>query len=113
MKKYSVKITIQAREHLKAIKQDYKFSSPKAAKEHLQELKEQMRSLTLMPQRIKLTEEEPWRSLGIHQMIIKPYYVYFWIDESNKTVQIIAIINISRNQYSQLKRVIRIIQPNN
>ncbi len=29
-----------------------------------------------MPERIKLTEEEPWRSQGIHRMRVKNYYVY-------------------------------------
>lgn len=56
-----------------------------------------------MPTRIKLTEEEPWRSEGIHRMRIKNYYVYFWIDEENGKVQITAVIYIARDQAKQLE----------
>lgn len=56
-----------------------------------------------MPERIKLTEEEPWHSKGIHRMRVKNYYVYFWIDEDNSKVQIIAVIYVARNQAAQLE----------
>ncbi len=58
-----------------------------------------------MPFRIKLTEEEPWRTEGIHQMRVKNYYVYFWIDEENYEVQIIAVIYVARDQMTQLNRL--------
>lgn len=55
-----------------------------------------------MPERIKLTEEEPWRSRDVHRMRVKNYYVYFWIDEVNSKVQITSIIYVAREQANQL-----------
>lgn len=56
-----------------------------------------------MPERIKLTEEEPWRTDGIHRMRVANFYVYFWIDEDNRKVQVIAVIFVARDQTAQLK----------
>ncbi|MCM1123589.1 MAG: type II toxin-antitoxin system RelE/ParE family toxin [Eubacterium sp.] len=56
-----------------------------------------------MPDRIKLTEEEPWRSEGIHRMRVKNYYVYFWIDEENCKVQVASVIYVARDQLVQLE----------
>lgn len=58
-----------------------------------------------MPERIKLTEEEPWRSQGIHRMRVKNYYVYFWIDEENNIVQVTAVIYVARDQAAQLDMI--------
>ena len=55
-----------------------------------------------MPERIKLAEEEPWRSEGIRRMRVKNYYVYFWIDEDNSKVQVTSVIYVSRDQSVQL-----------
>ncbi len=56
-----------------------------------------------MPERIKLTDEEPWRSEGIHRMRVKNYYIYFWIDEDNHRVQITSVIYVARDQVAQLE----------
>ena len=58
-----------------------------------------------MPDRINLTEEEPWRSEGIYRMRVKNYYVYFWIDENNDKVQVTSVIYVARNQAAQLGRM--------
>lgn len=55
-----------------------------------------------MPERIKLTEEEPWRSEGIHRMRVRNYYVYFWIDDENDRVQVTSVIYVARDQAAQL-----------
>ncbi len=56
-----------------------------------------------MPDRIKLTEEEPWRSEGVHRMRVKNYYMYFWIDEENSKVQVTAVIYVAIDQAAQLE----------
>ena len=38
-------------------------------------------------------------------MRVKNYYVYFWIDEENYEVQIIAVIYVARDQMTQLNRL--------
>lgn len=105
MKEYSVKITRQAREHLRAIKRhiEEELLAPDAAKNIINELKKSIKSLSKMPGRIKLTDEEPWRSEGIHRMRVKNYYVYFWIDEDNAKVQVTSVIYVAREQVAQLE----------
>lgn len=50
------------------------------------------------PGRIPLTDEEPWRTEGIHKMPVKNFLVYFWIDEGNSKVQITAVVYGKRDQ---------------
>ena len=105
MKTYTVRITRQAREHLRGIKKYIaeELLAPDAARNTIAVLKKEIQSLSEMPERIKLTEEEPWRSEGIHRMRVKNYYVYFWIDDDNSKVQVTSVIYVARDQATQLK----------
>lgn len=104
MKTYTVRITRQAREHLRGIKKYIaeELLAPDAAKNTIAAIKKEIKSLDKMPERIKMTEEEPWRSEGIHRMRVKNYYVYFWIDEENSKVQVTSVIYAARDQAAQL-----------
>ncbi|HBA48276.1 MAG TPA: type II toxin-antitoxin system RelE/ParE family toxin [Lachnospiraceae bacterium] len=104
MKTYTVRITRQAREHLRGIKKYIaeELLAPDAAKNTIAAIKKEIKSLDKMPERIKMTEEEPWRSEGIHRMRVKNYYVYFWIDEENSKVQVTSVIYAARDQTAQL-----------
>ena len=104
MKTYTVRITRQAREHLRGIKKHIaeELLAPDAAKNTIAAIKKEIKSLDKMPERINLTEEEPWRSEGIHRMRVKNYYVYFWIDEDNSKVQVTSVIYVARDQAAQL-----------
>jgi plasmid stabilization system protein ParE len=105
VKEYTIRITKQAREHLRSIK-DYisnELLAPEAAYNTIALLRKEIKSLSEMPTRIKLTDEEPWHSEGIHRMRVKNYYVYFWIDEENSKVQITAVIYVARDQAKQLE----------
>ena len=62
-------------------------------------------SLENMPHRISLTDEEPWRSEGIHKMPVKNYLVYFWINEIKNMVYITAVIYSQREQKRQLSKM--------
>ena len=104
MKTYTVRITRQAREHLRGIKKHIaeELLAPDAAKNTIAAIKKEIKSLDKMPERINLTEEEPWRSEGIHRMRVKNYYVYCWIDEDNSKVQVTSVIYVARDQAAQL-----------
>ena len=104
---YTIKITRQAREQLRNIKNyiTNELHAPDAAINTIRIIRHEIQNLTEMPFRIKLPEEEPWRTEGIHQMRVKNYYVYFWIDEENYEVQIIAVIYVARDQMTQLNRL--------
>lgn len=107
MDNYTVKITQQAREHLRSIRHyiETELSAPEAAKNTLAALRKEIKGLAEMPGRIKLTEEEPWHSEGIHRMHVRNHYVYFWIDEANRRVQVTSVVYVARNQAVQLKRM--------
>ena len=60
-------------------------------------------SLARMPKRVALTEEEPWRSYGVHKMAVKNFLVYFWIDDKRNEVHVIAVIYGRRDQLEALK----------
>ena len=62
-------------------------------------------SLTQFPQRVALVEEEPWRNNGIHRLPVKNFLVYFWIDEDNVNVQVIAVIYDKRDQLYHLSQM--------
>ncbi len=106
-KTYFVKITTQAEEQLQAIVQyiSSELKAPKAALSLLDEIESATLSLSQFPQRVALTEEEPWRSLGIHKMPVKNFLVYFWIDEENIKVQVTAVIYGRCDQIKQLSQM--------
>lgn len=104
---YEVRITLQAQAHLREIR-DYiaqKLLAPEAAKNTVQRLGTVMASLSQMPKRVSLVEEEPWRSEGVRVRAVKNFLIYFWVNEAEKTVQIIAVIYARRDQTSVLSQL--------
>ena len=101
---YHVRITAQAQEHLAAIR-DYianELLAPDAAKNMLLLLGKEMSSLARMPLRVKLVDEEPWRSEGVRVKAVKNYLIYFWVNEAEQTVQVFAVIYARRDQINAL-----------
>ena len=104
---YEVRITLQAQAHLREIR-DYiaqKLLAPEAAKNTVQRLGTVMASLSQMPNRVPLIEEEPWRSEGVRVRAVRNFLIYFWVSEAEKTVQIIAVIYARRAQTSVLSQL--------
>lgn len=107
MDKYKIKLTKQATEHLQIIR-DYisiELKASDAAKNMLKILKKKIFSLETMPQRIKCVNEKPWHDLGFRKVKVKNYYIYFWIDENKRTIQINAIIYIKREKNNLLEQL--------
>lgn len=107
MTDYKIKITSQAIEHLKCIR-DYiaiELSDSLAAKRLLEQIKSEMYSLQTMPRRVQCIGESPWRELGFRRTRVKNYYIYFWIDEAKKEVNIIAVVYTRREQSKQLSNL--------
>lgn len=107
MDKYKIKLTKQATEHLQIIR-DYisiELKAPDAAKNMLKILKKKIFSLETMPQRIKCVNEKPCHDLGFRKVKVKNYYIYFWIDENKRTIQINAIIYIKRDKNNLLEQL--------
>lgn len=104
MKQYEVRSTIQANEHVL----DYaeyiqnELFNPQAARKFVNDIRAAVKSLSQMPQRNPLTEEEPWRSMGIHKMVVGGYIVYYWIEEDAGVVHVTGVVYGKRNQIEQL-----------
>ena len=71
----------------------------------LDTLQEKIASLNQFPNRVPLTEEEPWRSQGIRKFPVKNYLIYFWVDEKTKKVQIIGAFYGRKDQRHQLSNL--------
>ena len=84
MDEYRIRITRQARDHLREIRRyiEYELLAPIAAKNTIAAIKTKMQSLTHMPSRIHLTPEQPWHDQGVRRDRVKNYYIYFWIDDA-------------------------------
>lgn len=104
---YAVKITTQAEEQMQEITYYIasKLKAPDAALNLLDALEDAISSLSEFPQRIALTEEEPWHSYGIRKMPVKNFLVYFWIDEDHLKVQVTAVVYGKRDQVHQLSQM--------
>lgn len=68
------------------------------AKHWAARIKKELASLSTMPARYPLTEEEPWHTEGIHKMSVENFLVYYWINEEKKIVWITAIVYARRDQ---------------
>lgn len=97
---YEVRISKQAERQLKEIFQyiSYTLQAPGTAEKMFDLLEREILSLSSFPNRIPLTQDEPWHSQGIHKMVVKNYLVYFWVDENDQTVHIIAVVYGRRDQ---------------
>ena len=81
------------------------MKAPAASKKLLLLLKHKMNQLTSIPQSYRTIDEEPWGSQGVRKSAVKNYYIYYWTDEENREVHILAVIYNKRNQYQQLLEV--------
>lgn len=104
---YTVKVTSQAEAQIQEIISyiTYKLKAPDAALHLLDELESSFLSLSQFPQRVALVSEDPWHTNGIRRLPVKNFLVYFWIDEADTKVQIIAVIYAKRDQMSQLSQL--------
>lgn len=104
---YTVKITSQAQEQIQEIIHyiSYELKSRNAALHLLDTLENAFNSLSQFPQRVALVDMEPWRTNGIRRLPVRNFLVYFWIDEDNMKVQIIAVIYGKRDQLKQLSQM--------
>ena len=105
-KKYTVKITEHAEEALRELTMyiAIDLQAPGTAVHYIERLRAAIKTLEEMPERISLTKEEPWHTYGIHQMIAEDHYIYFWIDEENRIVQVTDVIYTMRDQRNALMR---------
>ena len=102
--KYKIRITRQALAHLREIKRyiEVELAAPDAALNTIRAIRTEIAKLSYMPQKIQTVDEKPWNDEGLRKIRVKNYYVYFWIDEGSRKVQIIAVIYVKMDQVNQL-----------
>lgn len=101
---YEVKITRQALEQMRSIIYyvSHDLMALEAAEKLLKDLQSSIMKLAVLPKRHSLIDEEPGRSEGIRKIIVKNFFVYYWVDDENNKVHVIAVIYSKRDQIRQL-----------
>ena len=104
---YKVKLTTTALNQLKeAILYISKvLLEPEIARRWSDRIKKEISSLDYLPLRYPLTDEEPWRTEGIHKMTIENFIVYYRVNEETTTVWITAVVYGKRDQVSFLRNM--------
>ena len=101
---YEVKVTRQAMEQMQEIVHyiSKELLAPEAADKLLDKMQDAIISLSDTPKRYALIEEEPWRHEGVRKIVVKNFLIYYWVDEENLKVQVIAVIYNKIDQLRQL-----------
>lgn len=71
---------------------------PDTADRWVSQMQKEIMTLDFMPGRIPLVEDEPWRTEGIHKMVVMNFLVYFWIEEDADIVWVRAVVYGGRDQ---------------
>ena len=76
-KQYEVKITEYAEQSMREIGMyiAVDLKAPETSVKMLRMFQTEVAGLSIMPQRVHLTPEEPWHSLGVRRLRVKNYYV--------------------------------------
>lgn len=69
-------------------------------------MEKEIASLSAMPSRYPLVEEDPWHKKGIRKMTVKNFLVYYSVDDENKIVWILAVIYGRRDRLSALSEIL-------
>ncbi|MBO4473280.1 MAG: type II toxin-antitoxin system RelE/ParE family toxin [Clostridiales bacterium] len=76
--------------------------APATALSYIREIRQAIESLSELPGRIKLLDDEPWHTRGIRRLMVKNFFVYFRIDEDDMLIYIMNIIYNRRDQFKQI-----------
>ena len=101
---YKVKLTQEAEDDLIDI-YDYiceTLQAPQAAQRQYHRLAEEILSLDFFPERYAVIEAEPWHSMGLRQMPVDRYSVFYLI--SKECVFVTDILYSASNLMERLKR---------
>lgn len=79
--------------------------NPIAVEKTIRAIEASVMNLDQMPQRIKIVDNEPWRSQGIRRLTVKNFSVYFWINEDKLEVHVVAVAYARRNQVGVLSDI--------
>ena len=102
---YSVKLTphaiAQIQRTIAYISND--LLAPEAASSWVDYLEKEISGLDTMPKGHPMVEEEPWKSRGYRKLLVKNFIVYYYVDDTGKTVWVTAVVYGKRDQLNALK----------
>ena len=64
---------------------------PETAAGQVGRIRKEVRSLDFMPARYALVEWEPWHSMGMHQLPVDNFIVYYLVDDEAGTVTVVRV----------------------
>ena len=77
--------------------------APETAAGQAERIMERIRSLSEMPMRYRLYDDEPWHSRGMRFFSVDNYLVFYLPEETENTVHIVRIMYGGRDVRRQLK----------
>ena len=77
--------------------------APETALAYVRSVRKEIGSLSVLPARNMVIDEEPLRSRGIRRLLAKNFFVYYRIDEAEKRVYILNVIYARRDQLNALR----------
>ena len=69
----------------------FNLQMPDIAEGQVNRIRQAVRSLNFMPSRYVNVEWEPWKSMGMHQVPVDNFVVYYLVNDEEHTVSIIRI----------------------
>ena len=78
--------------------------APDTALAYIKRIRGKIKTLTVFPERNRLLETEPWRSMGVRKVIVQNFYIYYRIDFDFQRVYILNIIYTRRDQLNALSQ---------
>lgn len=99
MEIYQVIYSPEAKDDLKSIYRYIAFElfSKKGAREQMNRIRKNIRELDLFPEKYVQVQWEPWASMGMRQMPVDNYIVYYLVDKETKLVMIDRIFYNGRD----------------
>lgn len=106
MNRYEIIVTPLAFSHLQSITNYIAntLQAPETAEKWLDRTENAIHSLSTMPLRFRLLDDEPWHSKGVRRMLEGNYYVYYRVEEAVSVVRVLAVLYSRRDQLTQLLR---------
>ena len=73
---------------------------PDTARNQVNRIRKEIRSLDFMPSRYASVDWEPWKSMGMHKVPVDNFVVFYTVDSDSMTVTVIRIVYGGRDTES-------------
>lgn len=93
MEIYQINYTDEALQDLRDIYQylSEELKIPETAATQVKRIRNNVRSLNTFPDRCKSVDWEPWSKLGMRQLLVDNFIVFYFVENESKSVQIVRI----------------------